>query len=349
MEDWRTARPIGNNSNTTPNHSELRSSHPFYGDLLSWTVIGWLVAVLLGVWGVLLSIGSFGLSNAVFAIGELLALGRLTADLRGKPRLFANYVFVLLGALVAVAFYVGILHLSAKMKDDAARIQAQNVAQSIALKKIASCLSVNPEPNACATSILIQLLSTSSLGAPKIEFPTHNYLFSRHSTPAVTPQIEDAGNANYLVREQLLSVKARSLAAKLGQDYNSEVKRLKDIQNAHADEMEEAMVHDGMNRQSAHSATHVPGTGALFIQQQIQREAARTALAANGGDLQEVIELGGLQSSNQQKDDDLNRMKQHLDVGCGGGENVALTCATSLTQLANTIDEEIISSSSPKP
>jgi hypothetical protein len=66
-------------------------------DIVSWTAIGWIIAVLLGVWGVMIGIGRHTFAHVLAIIGGLGFLLKLIADLR------LTHPFVLIPALVCTA------------------------------------------------------------------------------------------------------------------------------------------------------------------------------------------------------------------------------------------------------
>lgn len=50
---------------------------PYLGELSSWVNIGWLVALLVGLWGVMIGLGRFGLSEIIFLLCGGIAVAKL--------------------------------------------------------------------------------------------------------------------------------------------------------------------------------------------------------------------------------------------------------------------------------
>ncbi len=75
-------------------------------ELASWANVGWLVALLLGLWGVMLGIGKFGRSEILFLLCGSVVIAKLAHDWlknRTKVRLVVNIVLFL--AIIASEFF----------------------------------------------------------------------------------------------------------------------------------------------------------------------------------------------------------------------------------------------------
>jgi hypothetical protein len=60
---------------------------PYIEDLVSWLGIAWIIAFLAGLWGAMLGIGKFGLSEFLFLLCGAIILGKAGRDdARQKPK-----------------------------------------------------------------------------------------------------------------------------------------------------------------------------------------------------------------------------------------------------------------------
>jgi cell division protein FtsB len=80
---------------------------PYIEDLVSWLGIAWIIAFLAGLWGAMLGIGKFGLSEFLFLLCGAIILGKVAVEtMRDRTRSrFVALILVLL-AVASLEFYV---------------------------------------------------------------------------------------------------------------------------------------------------------------------------------------------------------------------------------------------------
>jgi hypothetical protein len=85
---------------------EKRLNIPYFRELSSWVNIGWLVALIVGLWGVMIGLGKFGLSEFMFLFCGAIAIARLIYEAvtdRTRTRIIVCMFFFV--AIIVIEYY----------------------------------------------------------------------------------------------------------------------------------------------------------------------------------------------------------------------------------------------------
>lgn len=97
---------------------------PYVADLFSWPGISWIIAFLVGMWGVMIGVGKFGLSELLFLLGGAMVLVKIAFEIR-QDRSWRRITIGIVISLLIVTIEYGAIRWTNNLAVEAAAQQTR--------------------------------------------------------------------------------------------------------------------------------------------------------------------------------------------------------------------------------